>query len=421
MISSGIPRHRSRTTEPPEGEIYALVAEDEPLTRAVVVENLRRWGYRVLTAEDGGQACQALLAHPEIRLLITDWRMPGCGGGELCRMARDLERPRYLHILALTVRSSRGEGLQAIQAGADAFLIKPVDPSELEAQVRVARRILDLDELNAQRIAELDAIDRRVRLDMEAATRVQLSFLPEAILQTSGFRCASIFQSSRHVAGDMFNQMDLGQGKLAGYVLDVSGHGTQAALLSVSIQMLLESLGRTRGCFGGAAPEPGGEVSLDDPAAVLRMLNRRFPVMRQSGQYFTMIYGVLDPAERVFRYARAGHPWPVLVDSRGARLLKGSAGSALGVFSEIRVDSAVLHLAPGDLVVFYSDGLTEARSALNRHEEFATSRLLASLERTRGQGVIAAVADLEQALREFVGDQEPHDDVTVLGMELLGS
>jgi len=149
------------------------------------------------------------------------------------------------------------------------------------------------------------------------------------------------------------------------------------------------------------------------------MLNRRFQVMRQSGQYFTMIYGVLDPEGRTFRYARGGHPWPALVDARGARLVKGSAGSALGVFAEVRVDSEVLHLEPGDLVLFYSDGLTEARSAGNRREEFDTGRLLASLERTRGQGAIAAVQDLERALREFVGDQEPHDDVTVLGMELL--
>ncbi len=419
MRPSGTPRNRPPVGPPPGEQICALVAEDEPLARAVVVENLRRWGYRVFIAEDGDQARQALLAHPEIRLLITDWRMPGCDGRELCRMARELERPRYLHILALTVRSSRTEGLQAIQAGADAFLVKPVDPSELEAQVRVARRILDLDDLNAQRIAELDAIDRRVRLDMEAATRVQVSFLPEPVLYRPKVRCASIFQSSRHVAGDMFNLMDLGQGRLAGYVLDVSGHGTQAALLSVSIQMLLESLVSVRGGSREASAGPGERVSLEDPSAVLQMLNRRFPVMRQSGQYFTMIYGVLDPGKRTFRYARGGHPWPALVDSQGARLLKGSTGSALGVFSQVRVDSEVLDLEPGDLVVFYSDGLTEARSPRNRREEFETSRLLASLERTRGQGVIAAVQDVERALREFVGDQEPHDDVTVLGMELL--
>ncbi len=399
--------------------VWALVAEDDPVTRAALAEDLSSWGYRVLTARDGEQARKMLLQHLEIRLLVADWRLPGCDGRELCRAAREQARPRYLHILVLTVRSDKQEGLQAIQAGADAFLLKPVNGPELQAQVQVARRVLVLEEDNWRRIQELNRINQRIQRDMEAATRVQQSFLPERVVRTSRTCCASFFKPSTHVAGDMFNRLELEEGRLACYVLDVSGHGTQAALLSVSVQLLLESLaGHRRGAAGqaGAGRE---EVCLEDPVAVLRMLNRRFPVLIQSGQYFTMLYGVLDPQSSVFRYARAGHPWPAVVDAGGAFLLEEGAGSALGVFPDIQLELRTVPLQPGDVVLLYSDGVTEARSARDRRLEFGTDRLLEVLEQTRGRGVEVAVQELQRALLDFVGVRGLHDDATVLGLELL--
>ena len=391
--------------------------DDEPVTRITLAGHLRRWGYRVLVAEDGLEARDLLVQHPEIRLLITDWMMPGMDGLELCRRAREMSRPRYLHILVLTVRSEKSGTVEAIAAGADAFLMKPVNASDLQAQVRVARRILDLDELNSRRIEELDAINRRIQRDMEAAARVQNSFLPERVVSLPRIRCASVFQSSEHVAGDMFNVLCLDEDRVAAYVLDVSGHGTQAALLSVSVQLLLESLAHEGSRRSASADGEG--VCLEDPQAVLEMLNRRFPVMHQSNQYFTMIYGVLDARRRTFEYARAGHTWPVLVTSQGTRLMEESAGAALGVFSEIHARAATQEMAPGDVILLYSDGVTEARSSSDRLEEFGSDRLLETLDRSRGQGVEAVVDRLFEAVQDYTGPYQTHDDLTILGLELL--
>ncbi len=396
------------------GGIWALVAEEDPVTRETLTEHLRSRGFRVLTARDGEQARRMLLQYPGLRLLISDWRLPGCDGPELCRAARQQMRPRYLHILVLTVRSDKQQGLEAIQAGADAFLLKPVAGPELLAQVEVARRVLALEDDNWRRIQELDRINQSIQKDMEAATRVQQSFLPEQVVRAARTNCASFFRPSTHVAGDMFNHLELPGGLLAAYVLDVSGHGTQAALLSVSIQLLLESLAGSGGEAAGRE-----EIPLEDPVEVLRALNRRFPVMAQSGQFFTMLYGVLDPQEGVFRYARAGHPWPVVVDARGATLLEEGSGSALGVFPEVHLEQQTITLHPGAMVVLYSDGVTEARSASDRRQEFGTERLMEVLEKARGQGVEAAVLELQRVLLDFVGPRGLHDDATVLGVEWL--
>lgn len=403
-----------------ETRYLVLVADDDPITRRVLESHLKRWGYDVLTAQDGNQARERLLEHPDIRMMITDWMMPGADGLELCRLARSLERTRYLHVIMLTVKSEKTEIVEAMDAGADAFLTKPVKGSELEAQVRVARRILELDELNWRRIDELRTINRRIERVMESAARVQQSFLPDQVFRTARVCCASIFESSQHLAGDIFNILALDRGRVAAYVLDVSGHGTQAALLSVSIQLLLDSLSeRGRRSASGV----GEDVALDDPAQVLRMLNRRFPVMKQSGQYFTMIYGVLDPERRTFDYARAGHPWPVWVSASGARMLEDepSGGSALGIFPDekTRIQSRTLDLEPGDLVLLYSDGITEARSATRPRDEYSPERLLEVLNRTRGLGAVSVIDTLRADLRAFAGPKAPRDDVTVLAMELV--
>lgn len=407
--------------------VRVLVADDEPITRRVLEMHLRRWGYDVLTAEDGHQARRLLAENPDVRLLITDWMMPGCDGPELCRFARSHahERPRYLHIIVLTVKSERSELLTAMDAGADAFLVKPVNASELEAQVRVAQRILDLDEQNRSRIEQIDAFNRRIQRGMEAAARVQQSFLPERVLQLPGIRCASTFESaSHHVAGDMFNVLRLPGDRVAAYVLDVSGHGTQAALLSVSIQLLLDSLASRGEARRRSFPDVGEDVRLDDPVAVLQMLNRRFPVMATSQQFFTMVYAVLDPHTRVLHYGRCGHPWPAILSADGARLLTEAEGPALGVFQDHRfqVVPETVQLEPGDVVVLYSDGFVEAppegRTG-GRTEEYGDERLLAVLSAHRGRGVVAAVDALQESLKQYAGPQPPLDDVTVLALEVL--
>jgi len=394
--------------------VWALVAEEDSVTRESLAEHLRGWGFRVLTARDGEQARKMLVQYPGLRILIADWRLPGCDGPELCRAARQQVRPRYLHILVLTVRSDKQQGLEAIQAGADAFLLKPVAGPELLAQVEVARRVLALEDDNWRRIQELDRINQSIQKDMEAATRVQQSFLPEHVVRSARTCCASFFRPSTHVAGDMFNYLELPGGLVAVYVLDVSGHGTQAALLSVSIQLLLESLA---GSGEEGARREG--VCLEDPVEVLRTLNRRFPVMAQSGQFFTMLYGVLDPRQGLFHYARAGHPWPVVVESRGATLLEEGSGSALGILPDVHLEQRTLALEPGAMVLLYSDGVTEARSAGDRRQEFGTERLLGALDRVRGRGVEVAVQELQRALLDFVGPRGLHDDATVLGLEWL--
>lgn len=416
--------------------IRVLVADDEPITRRVLEMHLKRWGYDVLTAEDGHQARQMLAEHRDIRLMITDWMMPGFDGLELCRFARSqaADRPRYLHIIMLTVKSERSELLTAMDAGADAFLVKPVNASELEAQIRVARRILDLDEQNRSSIEKLDAIYRRIQRDMEAAARVQQSFLPSRVLTLPRVRCVSHFESSHHVAGDMFNVLRLPDDRVAVYVLDVSGHGTQAALLSVSVHLLLDSLSSRSQPHRRSGLDVGEDVSLADPEAVLQMLNRRFQVMgrrpdqpgvrqsRQSNQYFTMVYGILDPATREFCYARGGHPWPVVVGPEGARALEGADGPALGIFGEnqFRLKSESVRLEPGGFVVLYSDGVVEVPplGAKGRQEEYGEERMLQILASNRDRGVEAAIDALIEDVRQYAGPQF-RDDVTVLGLEIL--
>lgn len=402
---------------PESGRIQVLMVEHEPITRRVLEMHLDRWGYEVFTSEDGLEARDLLVAHPDVRLLIADAAVPGLDGVELCRFARSQERLRYLHVIILTVRSGRGDILAAMQAGADAFLVKPVNASELEAQVRVARRILDLDELNSRRIEELDAVNRRIQRDLEAAARVQQSFLPEPDVSLPGVRCASLFMSSQHVAGDMFNVLSLGDGRVAAYVLDVSGHGTQAALLSVSVHLLLESMVR-RPRARRSLPGAEGGVGMDDPDGVLRAINRHFPVLGQSGQYFTMVYGVLDPGAGTFHYGRAGHPWPVVVTREGARTLDEASGPALGVFREVRFVTETAPVAPGEMVLLCSDGLLEARSRQEGGEEYGGERMLNVLDRHRRRGIRACVEALRASLFRFTGGRAPRDDVTILGLEV---
>ena len=141
----------------------ALIADDDLVTAAAISASVSGWGFDVVVAHDGLDAMHQLMAHPPPELAIVDWEMPGLDGPEICRRIRaDAARDR-LYLLLLTARSSPTDIVAGLEAGADDYLVKPVNLSELRARLHVGVRVATLQERLANKVAELQATLDKVR------------------------------------------------------------------------------------------------------------------------------------------------------------------------------------------------------------------------------------------------------------------
>ena len=122
-----------------------LIADDDAVSRRLLQVTVEKWGHEVLTTSDGAEAWQHLEKADGPRLAILDWMMPGLDGLEVCRRARERVVP-YVYIVLLTARDKKDDLLTAFEAGADDFLTKPMDASELRARLRTGQRVLELQE-----------------------------------------------------------------------------------------------------------------------------------------------------------------------------------------------------------------------------------------------------------------------------------
>jgi len=142
--------------------VKVLVAEDDPVTRRMLEAALSQWSYEAVSCSDGNAAWEALQGENAPRLALLDWVMPGLDGLELCRRLRRRPSEDYVYILFLTVKGRKAEVVEGLDAGADDYLVKPFDRSELEARLRAGQRILDLQ---AQLIAAREALRDRATHD----------------------------------------------------------------------------------------------------------------------------------------------------------------------------------------------------------------------------------------------------------------
>jgi sigma-B regulation protein RsbU (phosphoserine phosphatase) len=389
--------------------VKILVADDQALWRRCLADALTDWGYEVVCVGDAEAAWRAIREDPDVAVLVTDWVMPGESGPELCRRVRALERPRYLPIILLTSLAGRDDLALALEAGADAFLRKPFHAPELRAQMHVAERILQLEERLACQVARATRAIERIEADLSHAAAIQRSLLPDHPPPCPGLRFAWHYQACERLTGDMFHVFGLDADRVALYVLDVSGHGTAAALHSVSLSRMLAPSEEQGGILmRGGAPRA--------PCEVLRQLNRRSPSLEQSGQYLTLLYGILDLRSRSFCYARAGHPGPVLVRGGSARHCDEEGGIPIGVAFDAIYRDLELPLAPGDLLLLFSDGVHETRSASG--EEFGIARLLDAASAAGALGAQRGVDAVRARLDGFRAHAPQRDDLTLLGIEL---
>jgi sigma-B regulation protein RsbU (phosphoserine phosphatase) len=304
--------------------------------------------------------------------------------------------------------------VEALNSGADAFLTKPFGPARLLAQIRVAERILNLEQRLAEQLQELQIAHDRLESGLTAAAAVQSSLLPEVSPKIHGVDFEWSYEACERLGGDMFNIFRLDERRVGMYVLDVSGHGPSAALQSVTLSHVLTPFDQQGGILK-RINESSGRYEVTNPAEVARRLNREFPLIERSGQFFTFLYGILDVETRVVRYVKAGHPGPIVASRDGVRCLEKGGGIPIGILPDAEYEEEQLELSAGDSLIFYTDGVLETFSA--RREIFGLDRMIQSIAEAGG-GIAERLRALRLSLDAFGRGEPRRDDVTFVGLEI---
>lgn len=268
-------------------------------------------------------------------------------------------------------------------------------------------------DITARRLAEqrLQVANRRMQRDLEAAARIQKSLLPAVAPAVSGARVAWAFRPCEELAGDSLNILQLDERTLAFYILDVSGHGVPAALLSFTLAHTLSAFPE-QSCLYERRADGWTPAA---PATVVANLNRRFQLDPAAPQYFTLFYAVLDPASWRVRYASAGHPPAVLVPRDGEPRLIAATGPPVGLVDGAVFGQAEIDLGPGDRLLVFTDGLSEAEGP--DHVELGVERIVHAAGSVRELPLQAAVDALVALAAEWTGGAF-HDDISVCAFEV---
>ncbi|MGB7762992.1 MAG: SpoIIE family protein phosphatase [Bryobacteraceae bacterium] len=263
----------------------------------------------------------------------------------------------------------------------------------------------------------LEAASQAIRRDLQAASELQHALLPVELPEFPGMNFAYRFRPCSDVGGDSLNVLLLDDQNVALYILDVSGHGVAAALLSVTLTHML-SVVPDRSFLYHAADDGTGKYCIAPPAEVVSRLNRHFLSNPGVSQFFTMIYGILDKHTGEFRYVAAGHLGPILFSRSAGRSIGETGGVPVGLLAGATYEEHTVTLSGGDRLYLCTDGIMEAENAAG--EEFGVKRLLetlgGSLDSTLGDSLSSVMMRVEQ----WSAPAGAADDVSMLAIERCG-
>lgn len=236
---------------------------------------------------------------------------------------------------------------------------------------------------------------RRIQEEIELARRIQLSFLPRSMPEFPPFDLAGVNYPSSEVGGDYFDFIPITDMDMGVVIGDATGHGVGAALLMANFRACLRIESRNNFAIRtilGKVNDYLYETSLPD-------------------NYVTAVYGVLDRRNCIFSYANAGHNPPLLF-RRGGRVERLDVGGLiLGVFPDVSHEETAVSLEPGDLILFYTDGVTEALDS--RATEFSVERMIGIVEKNRRRSAREILDGIMLEVRQFQSPEQSQDDLTL--------
>jgi phosphoserine phosphatase RsbU/P len=249
---------------------------------------------------------------------------------------------------------------------------------------------------NIDNLRRTTAEKERYTKELEIAKEIQDTFLPESTPDIPGIGIAAATIPAMEIGGDFYDFIPVGETRWGIVMADVSGKGISAALFMALSRTLLH-------VSGGTA---------SDPTAAVRQANQWIYEDGRSSMFVTVFYGVLDPAGMRFCYVNAGHNPPLLVRGDGVQELMGSRGIALGVVPDVSIAATTLDLRHGDILVLYTDGVTEAFN--DQNEAFGEERLRVFVRVNREKPAREILEELVAEIRRFTGAAAQSDDITLV-------
>lgn len=378
-----------------QGPYRILVVDDEPDLEPLVLQRMRRairsGRYQFVFAQNGVEALQTLGEDDGIDMVLSDINMPQMDGLALLSHIPDVAPD--IRSVIISAYGDMKNIRTAMNLGAFDFVTKPVDFEDL--RITIERALTNLEEWR-------EAMSSRQRLmalesELGIASKMQQAILPTQFPSLPGIQIYGSMTPAREVGGDFFDVLYLDNGCIGLVVADVSDKGVPAALFMMASRTLLKS----------------AAIGLKSPAEVLREVNDLLYDDNDAMMFVTLLYAVYDPSTGELTYANGGHNAPLIVHADGSStILPGTRGIALGVMSNMEYEQRTISTSPGDTVIFYTDGVTEAIN--EAEEEFGMERLQQVFTSHPPRDSKDATEAVFSAVNDFAGTASQFDDITCL-------
>lgn len=390
-----------------EGRPKILLVDDEPYNLDYLEQELEDLGVEILKAGNGQQALDSIAADPP-DMVFLDIMMPGMNGFEVLQRLKAEPEWNSIPVVIISAASDMASVVKGIELGAEDYLPKPFNPVLMHARMNAGlekKRLRDIEQryLNS------------LKNELEIGRAIQAGFLPTQIPQPAGWQLEAYFCPARQVGGDFYDVFELEDGKLAILLGDVTDKGVGAALYMALFRSLLRAVMTMATCLD--------EITLTttiDPAVRLRhavrMVNDYLCNVHENAMFATLFFGALDLQNGELDYLNAGHDPPYILRGGAIHQQLDSTGPLVGAFPGVHFQTARMKLEPGDSLVLYTDGVTDAENSesqlfgVEKWQELLEEPLPADSKRLK---------HLVERLEAYMGETPRYDDITLLVVERL--
>ncbi len=381
-----------------------LVVDDEPDLESLILQKFRSKikakEYEFHFAQNGAEALEKISNDEKIDLILTDINMPVMDGLTLLSKINELNN-KLLKSVIVSAYGDMENIRTAMNRGAYDFITKPIDLKDLEITIEKSLKEIELYKQALVSHNKLVALQQ----ELDIANVIQTSILPKTFPPFPDRKEFDIFAKmipAKEVGGDLYDFFLIDKYRLGVVIGDVSGKGIAAALLMAVCKTLLKAT-----AYKGMPADN-----------ILSEVNKILVDESPPNMFITVFYGVLDTRSGAFEYSNGGHNSPYLLSKEGeVKQIPEIGGLLIGAMKDAEYQSSVLMLQPGESLLFYTDGVTEAFNKDN--EEYKEARLEKVLEGKHSLNLNELISQVFNDVQSFTAGVEQSDDITCMALKYL--